>query len=108
MKDAAFREEQEWRLITGHSRSRLIRLMMNSEFSLKHTVRRGIVVPYIELKRKNPPRKEGETDQHYEMTQFFTPKLPINRIIVGPSAAKELVASGVRDLLENRAMRGSW
>jgi hypothetical protein len=72
VKNDAFREEKEWRLLKVTHRSL-------QELRVSHRVSNGLVVPYMRLPLADP--------------------LPIESIVVGPSAHQDLLAEGIKDLL---------
>jgi hypothetical protein len=72
MKSPAFETEQEVRLVLSPDKS---------HWSRKFRVSNGIVVPYFEV------HEDGV-------------RLPISRVVIGPSAKHEVIRDGVRRLLD--------
>jgi hypothetical protein len=96
-KNAAFKEEEEWRLF--YIRPRLPQALPGEQFTLDFFTRDGLVVPYVRFAPASD--KGGSTG-----AEAATARLPIKSIRVGPHRYPPLAASGVWQLL-NRYGLGS-
>ena len=85
MKNSAFSEEKEWRLI--YVRFRMPATLRTESYKIWFREDRGLVIPYV---RFEPPTTGGETV-----------RLPISAIKVGPNRYPTLVASGIGHLLSS-------
>jgi len=89
MKNPAFAEEQEWRLIH----------MLQSKWDVRFLPKPIGLVPYVEL-RLGAPQVNPEPAQLARLGRALPDKLPINVLWSGPGRATDTSLLAARTLLE--------
>lgn len=101
-KDPAFKEEKEYRV-----ECRQYHNVLNTKverLDVYHRTNEKLIIPYIKIKTK--PWKNRNTDVLRNTDEklpfiFTIEKLPIEKIIVGPSSNQDEVIKSVKQLLQN-------
>jgi Protein of unknown function (DUF2971) len=97
-KDPAFEEEREYRIECKQFHNRLN--TKTERLTIYHRTNEKLIIPYTKICTK--PFEEREIEDYKSLPlSFRVTKLPIERIIIGPSSNQEEVIKGVKQLLQN-------
>lgn len=97
-KDPAFREEKEYRIECRQFHNRLNTRVERLE--IFHRTNERLIIPYTKIYTK-PIEGRDASHKNNRPLRFSVTQLPIERIIIGPSANQDEVTNGVKHLLQS-------